>query len=97
MEELVKKIQQGNQRALARAITMIENDHPEKLKLMDLINRSEKSHIISGLPVHRVLEKALWSIVSSPCYARRISLSRSSLSIRRVHLVGEPYLGTECG
>lgn len=42
MEELVKKIQQGNQRALARAITMIENDHPEKLKLMDLINRSEK-------------------------------------------------------
>lgn len=29
MEELVKKIQQGNQRALARAITMIENDHPE--------------------------------------------------------------------
>lgn len=47
MEELVKKIQQGNQRALARAITMIENDHPEKLKLMDLINRSEKkSHYI---------------------------------------------------
>ncbi|MBR7554547.1 methylmalonyl Co-A mutase-associated GTPase MeaB [Allobacillus sp. GCM10007491] len=47
MEELVKRIQHGNQRALARAITMIENDHPEKLKLMDLINRSDKkSHYI---------------------------------------------------
>ncbi len=47
MKELVEKIHQGNQRSLARAITMIENDHPEKLQLMEGLNRHKnKSHYI---------------------------------------------------
>src|SRR5690625_247196 len=48
MKELVEKIHQGNQRSLARAITMIENDHPEKLQLMEGLNRhKKKSHYIA--------------------------------------------------
>lgn len=47
MKELVEKIHQGNQRSLARAITMIENDHPDKLQLMEGLNRhKKKSHYI---------------------------------------------------
>jgi len=47
MDQLVKAITEKNQRALARVITMIENDHPEKLSLMKKLNAYKtNSHYI---------------------------------------------------
>lgn len=97
MEELVKKIQQGNQRALARAITMIENDHPEKLKLMDLINRSEKkSHYIGitgspGAGKSSLVDRFLTLLRQKDFTVAVIAVDPTS------PFSGEPYLGTECG
>ncbi|WP_188207632.1 methylmalonyl Co-A mutase-associated GTPase MeaB [Alkalibacillus aidingensis] len=47
MDQLASRIENQDQRALARAITMIENDHPEKLKLLsDLNARKQGAHYI---------------------------------------------------
>ncbi|MDQ0160576.1 methylmalonyl Co-A mutase-associated GTPase MeaB [Alkalibacillus salilacus] len=53
MEQLAERIAKQDQRALARAITMVENDHPEKLALLSAINqRKQGSHYvgITGSP-----------------------------------------------
>ncbi|RPF54078.1 methylmalonyl Co-A mutase-associated GTPase MeaB [Aquisalibacillus elongatus] len=42
MDQLAEKIANQNQRALARAITLIENDHPDKLSLMSELNAKKK-------------------------------------------------------
>ncbi|MFC7319385.1 methylmalonyl Co-A mutase-associated GTPase MeaB [Halobacillus campisalis] len=47
MHQLAEKIQQQDMRALARAITLIENDDPEKLSLMsDIFSIQKKAHHI---------------------------------------------------
>ncbi|MET3684169.1 LAO/AO transport system kinase [Alkalibacillus flavidus] len=47
MEQLAERIANQDQRALARAITMVENDHPDKLALLSAINqRKQGSHYI---------------------------------------------------
>ncbi|MFG6147292.1 methylmalonyl Co-A mutase-associated GTPase MeaB [Halobacillus sp. B23F22_1] len=47
MHSLAEKIQQQDMRALARAITLIENDDPEKLNLMsDIFSVRKKAHHI---------------------------------------------------
>ncbi|WP_100009861.1 methylmalonyl Co-A mutase-associated GTPase MeaB [Lentibacillus sediminis] len=53
MQSIVERIKQRDIRALARAITMVENDHPEKLQLLSEIFSLEKhaSYIgITGSP-----------------------------------------------
>jgi LAO/AO transport system kinase len=47
MHPLAQQIQQGNERSLARAITYIENDHPDKLELLqDIHSMTGKAHYI---------------------------------------------------
>ncbi|MYL54585.1 methylmalonyl Co-A mutase-associated GTPase MeaB [Pontibacillus yanchengensis] len=47
MHELAERIQQRNLRALARAITLIENDDPDKLDLLsDLFSIQKQAHYI---------------------------------------------------
>ncbi|SEQ91458.1 methylmalonyl Co-A mutase-associated GTPase MeaB [Piscibacillus halophilus] len=47
MGQLAERIANQDQRALARAITMIENDHPDKLSLMSELNaRKKNAHYI---------------------------------------------------
>ncbi|MDV2583127.1 methylmalonyl Co-A mutase-associated GTPase MeaB [Alkalibacillus haloalkaliphilus] len=47
MDQLAERIDNQDQRALARAITMIENDHPNKLSLLsDLNQRKKGAHYI---------------------------------------------------
>ncbi|WP_173918549.1 methylmalonyl Co-A mutase-associated GTPase MeaB [Halobacillus sp. Marseille-Q1614] len=47
MHSLAERIQQQDMRALARAITLIENDHEDKLKLMsDIFSVQKKAHHI---------------------------------------------------
>src|SRR5690625_712625 len=47
MHALVERIKNNETRALAKAITMVENDHPEKLQLLsDVFSLKRKSHYI---------------------------------------------------
>lgn len=47
MDQLVEKIANKDQRALARAISYIENDHPDKLTLLKQLNEiKQQSHYI---------------------------------------------------
>lgn len=47
MDQLADRIAKQDQRALARAITLIENDHPDKLELMSQLNaRKKHAHYI---------------------------------------------------
>ncbi|MGM8214977.1 methylmalonyl Co-A mutase-associated GTPase MeaB [Bacillaceae bacterium W0354] len=49
MDQLAEKISNKDQRALARAITLIENDHPEKLTLMRKLNEKKKNAHYIGI------------------------------------------------
>ena len=49
MHELVERLKQKDIRALARAITMVENDHPEKLELLHAVFSMQKHAIYVGL------------------------------------------------
>src|SRR5690625_5242379 len=47
MHELVEKMKNKEIRALAKAITMVENDHPDKLSLLsDVFSLTRKAHYI---------------------------------------------------
>ncbi|MBB6453918.1 LAO/AO transport system kinase [Salirhabdus euzebyi] len=53
MHTLAERIQKQDQRALARAITMVENDHPDKLSLLsDIASIKQKAYYvgITGSP-----------------------------------------------
>ncbi|MRG86231.1 methylmalonyl Co-A mutase-associated GTPase MeaB [Salinibacillus xinjiangensis] len=53
MHSLAERIQKQDQRALARAISMVENDHPEKLELLsDIASIKKKAYYvgITGSP-----------------------------------------------
>ena len=53
VEEIVRGIEEGNRRALARAITYVENDYPEGKEIMKRIfHRTGKAHVIgvTGFP-----------------------------------------------
>ncbi|MFD1852205.1 methylmalonyl Co-A mutase-associated GTPase MeaB [Oceanobacillus bengalensis] len=49
MHEIVKRIRKKDIRALARAITMVENDYPDKLELLSDVFSMEKHAIYIGL------------------------------------------------
>lgn len=49
MQELVERMKQKDIRALARAITIVENDHPDKLELMSAVFRERKNAHYVGL------------------------------------------------
>ncbi len=49
MHEIVERIKNKDVRALARAITMVENDHPEKLSLLSDIFSLKKHALYVGL------------------------------------------------
>ncbi|PAV31387.1 methylmalonyl Co-A mutase-associated GTPase MeaB [Virgibacillus profundi] len=49
MHEIVERIKNKDIRALARAITMVENDHPEKLELLSDVFSLEKHALYVGL------------------------------------------------
>ncbi|PKR77717.1 methylmalonyl Co-A mutase-associated GTPase MeaB [Halalkalibacillus sediminis] len=49
MEQLAKRVADQDQRALARAITYIENDHPDKLELMQQLNQQKKQSQYIGI------------------------------------------------
>ncbi|MCM3741455.1 methylmalonyl Co-A mutase-associated GTPase MeaB [Oceanobacillus luteolus] len=49
MHEIVERIKQKDIRALARAITMVENDHPEKLELLSDVFSQQKHAVYVGL------------------------------------------------
>lgn len=49
MHELVERMKKKDIRALARAITMVENDHPEKLKLLSDVFSLKKNALYVGL------------------------------------------------
>src|SRR5699024_7500809 len=42
MHQLVEQMKRNDIRALARAITMVENDHPEKLDMLSYVFDSQK-------------------------------------------------------
>ncbi|WP_188456872.1 methylmalonyl Co-A mutase-associated GTPase MeaB [Virgibacillus oceani] len=53
MHQLLERMQQNDIRALAKAITMVENDHPEKLELLsDVFSQKKHAHYvgITGSP-----------------------------------------------
>ncbi|KPH72775.1 MULTISPECIES: methylmalonyl Co-A mutase-associated GTPase MeaB [Bacillaceae] len=49
MHEIVERIKNKEVRALARAITMVENDHPDKLELLSDVFSLQKQAIYVGL------------------------------------------------
>ncbi|GEL77281.1 methylmalonyl Co-A mutase-associated GTPase MeaB [Tenuibacillus multivorans] len=49
MDQLAERIANQDQRALARAITLIENDHPDKLSLMSALNEKKKAAHYIGI------------------------------------------------
>ncbi|MGJ9458224.1 methylmalonyl Co-A mutase-associated GTPase MeaB [Oceanobacillus sp. CF4.6] len=49
MHEIVERMKQKDVRALARAITMVENDHPEKLELLSDVFSLDKHAIYIGI------------------------------------------------
>lgn len=49
MHKIVERMKQKDIRALARAITMVENDHPEKLELLSDVFSQQKNAIYVGL------------------------------------------------
>lgn len=49
MHEIVERMKKKDIRALARAITMVENDHPEKLELLSDVFRERGSAVYVGL------------------------------------------------
>ncbi|MHA6250652.1 methylmalonyl Co-A mutase-associated GTPase MeaB [Oceanobacillus sp. CAU 1775] len=49
MHKLVERMKQKDIRALAKAITMVENDHPEKLELLSDVFSQQKNAIYVGL------------------------------------------------
>lgn len=49
MSTLAERIQKQDQRALAKAITMVDNDHPDKLSLLSEISGQEKKAHFIGL------------------------------------------------
>jgi len=49
MHEIVERMKKKEIRALARAITMVENDHPEKLELLSDVFSLKKNAIYVGL------------------------------------------------
>ncbi|MFA1822429.1 methylmalonyl Co-A mutase-associated GTPase MeaB [Virgibacillus oceani] len=49
MQEIVERMQNKDIRALARAITMVENDHPEKLDLLSDVFSLQKHALYLGL------------------------------------------------
>lgn len=49
MHRLVERMKQKDIRALARAITMVENDHPEKLELLSDVFSQQKNAVYVGL------------------------------------------------
>lgn len=49
MHKLVERMKQKDIRALARAITMVENDHPEKLELLSDVFSLQKHAVYIGL------------------------------------------------
>ncbi|GAA0468903.1 methylmalonyl Co-A mutase-associated GTPase MeaB [Alkalibacillus silvisoli] len=49
MDQLATRIENQDQRALARAITMIENDHPHKLSLLSELNKRKKGAHYIGI------------------------------------------------
>ncbi|PWF47639.1 methylmalonyl Co-A mutase-associated GTPase MeaB, partial [[Kluyvera] intestini] len=49
MHEIVERIKNKEVRALARAITMVENDHSDKLELLSDVFSLQKQAIYVGL------------------------------------------------
>lgn len=49
MDELVERLKRKDIRALARAISMVENDHPEKLELLSAVFKERKQAVYVGL------------------------------------------------
>src|SRR5690625_736893 len=49
MHEIIKRMQNKDVRALARAITMVENDHPDKLDLLSDVFSLQKHALYLGL------------------------------------------------
>src|SRR5690625_4868502 len=49
MHEIIKRMQNKDVRALARAITMVENDHPDKLDLLSDVFSLQKHAVYVGL------------------------------------------------